>query len=375
MHKAVFNILQKVLVNHFYKVNAGFFLFFFFLLFGVVKGGQLIDYHLSLIHGMIESAVFLACVIFIWLLYTLKCVNHITKQLTEPRQRFLITLNTLSAKEQYLYMLFVHVQVYMPVLLYALLVASIAARQHLFGSMWVVLISNMAMIFFSAIIYRRYLQRNISESVLKKISVRPFFPKPLFSIPIWFIQKERTPMLLITKFFTLLLLYGFINLYEPDAPDIRPIILIMMLIIVSHAAIIQQIRCFEEERMLFTKNLPVPFIKKFIHLLLMYLLLLLPELGFMWKGFGLHFQLTDLPQIILFSISLPAFFHGILLMKDADNESYYRILFGICAFLFFVILYNPGIILPFVILLVAYSLYRSHLYDFEKEIQPAALSQ
>ena len=157
MHKAVFNILQKVLVNHFYKVNAGFFLFFFFLLFGVVKGGQLIDYHLSLIQGMIESAVFLACVIFIWLLYTLKCVNHITKQLTEPRQRFLITLNTLSAKEQYLYMLFVHVQVYMPVLLYSLLVASIAARQHLFGSMWVVLISNMAMIFFSAIIYRRYL--------------------------------------------------------------------------------------------------------------------------------------------------------------------------------------------------------------------------
>ncbi len=372
MHRSVLNILQKILVNHFYKVNAGFFLFFFFILFGVVKGGQLIDYHLSLIQGMIESAVFLGCVIIIWFLYTLKCVNHITKQLTEPRQRFLITLNTLSSKEQYLYMLLVHIQIYLPVLLYAILIATIAARQHLFGSMFAVLISNMVMIFFSAIIYRRYLQKNVKEGLLKKIFVRPVFPKPMFSIPLWFIQKERTSMLLITKFFTLLLLYGFINLYEPDAPDIRPILLIMMLIVVSHAAIILQVRFFEEERLVFTKNLPVPFTKKFIHLLLMYLLLLLPELLFMWKGFALHFQLSDLPQILLFSISLPAFFHSILLMKDTDNESYYRILFGICAFLFFVLLYNPGIILPVVILLAAFALYRSHLYDFEKEIQPAS---
>ncbi len=375
MHRSALTILQRVLVNHFYKVNAGFFLFFFFVLFGVVKGGQLIDYHLSLIQGMIESFVFLGCVILIWFLYTIKCVNHITKQLTEPRHRFLITLNTLSSKEQYLYMLFVHIQVYMPVLVYALIVAFIAASQHLFGAMWAVLISNLVMILFSAGIYRRYLQRNVNEGFLKKISGKPFFPKPLFSIPLWFIQKERTPMLLITKFFTLLLLYGFINLYEPDTPDIRPILLIMMLVVVAHAAIILQIRFYEEERLVFTKNLPVPIIKKFIGLLLMYLLLLLPELIFIWKGFALHFQLTDLPQILLLTVSMPAFFHSILLMKDIDNESYYRILFVICALLFFVILYNPGIVLPTVILLAAFALYQSHLNDFEKNMNSIAKPQ
>ena len=33
--KAILNILQKVLVNHFYKINAGFFMFLFYVLFGL----------------------------------------------------------------------------------------------------------------------------------------------------------------------------------------------------------------------------------------------------------------------------------------------------------------------------------------------------
>ena len=77
-------ILQKVLVNYFYKVNAGFFLFGFFVLFGLPISP--VAFHLSLISGIIQSQVFVAVVMLIWLLYNLKCLDYILKQLRDPRQ-------------------------------------------------------------------------------------------------------------------------------------------------------------------------------------------------------------------------------------------------------------------------------------------------
>jgi hypothetical protein len=159
MHRTAIHILQRVLVNHFYKVNAGFFLFWFFVLFGVVNGSQLIGYHYSLIQGMIQSTVFLACVIFIWLLYSFKCINYITKQLGDPKQQFLFVLNILSPAKQFWLMLFVHLMVYLPILAYALIVVTVAAKQHYFVSMTAVIASNVLMIFASAWLYVCHLRK------------------------------------------------------------------------------------------------------------------------------------------------------------------------------------------------------------------------
>lgn len=365
MNRITFSILQRVLVNHFYKVNAGFFLFLFFLLFGVVSGGQLISYHLSLIHGMIQSFVFLSCVVVIWLLYALKCVNYITKQLNDPRQHFLAVLNRLNTSQQFCYMLFVHVMVYLPVLIYAIVVATIAAKESYFVSMMVVIISNLVMIIAAAFVYRLYLQKKTVGAQVNLPRIQ--MPKPFFSLSLWFILKERKQMLLVTKTFSFLLLYAFINIYEPDKPDIRPLLLILSVIVVAHAAIIAQIRFFEEDRLLFIKNLPVPFFNRLGMMWLQYLILLLPEFIFMWKGFPLHFQMADLPQLVLLSIAIAAFLHGLLLMKDTDMETYYKTVFATWAVLFFVLLYDPGIGLPVLILVVSVAIYHSHLYDFEKK--------
>jgi hypothetical protein len=54
-----------------------------------------------------------------------------------------------------------------------------------------------------------------------------------------------------------------------------------------------------------------------------------------------------------------------------DGEHYFRIAFAVCAFLFFVLLYNPGILLSVLLLVIAFTLYRSHFYDFEKNLTPS----
>lgn len=365
MHKPVFNILQRVLVNHFYKVNAGFFLFWFFVLFGVVNGGQLISYHLSLIQGMIQAPVFLACVVGVWLLYTLKCINYTLKQLDDPRQLFLSILNRFSSRQQFAYMLFVHVMVYLPVLVYAAVVAAVALSEKRYGAALLVIASNVLFTTASAILYRRSLQQK--STGIRFTAPVISLPKPLFSLSLWFVWKERKQMLFVTKVFTFLLLYLFMSLYEPDAPDIRPLLLIMTVVVVAHSAIVAQIRVFEEERLLFLRNLPIPFTKRFGSLWLQYGVLLLPELLFIWKGFPLHFRAVDVPQVVLLSIGLATFLHVLLMMDDLDMETFYKTVFGTWAVLFFVLLYNPGIALALLISVVAGMIYRSHLYDFEKK--------
>ena len=352
MYKPIFYILQWVLVNYFYQINAGFFLFFFFLLFGVVSGEQLVSYHLSLIQGMIESPIFLSCVIFIWFLYTIKCINYITKQLSATRQTFLFTMNTLPKSKQFLYMLWVHFLIYLPVFCYAVVVAVIALKQDLYGSALAVIISNVFMIVFSAWIYTYYLQKRVNILILHIPFIQYTLPKPLFTFPIWFIIKERMQMLLVTKVFSILLLYAFFNLYEPDKPDIRPLLLICMLIVAAHCTIVLQIHLFEQAFLGFTKNLPILVFQRFVAGLLLYFVLLLPELFFIWSGFPVHFQAMDFPQILLLFIALASFFHSLLLMDDMDTDSYFRIVFVICAILFFLLLYNPGISVSLILLVI-----------------------
>lgn len=366
MNKSTLRILQRVLVIHFYQANAGFFFFWFFVLFGAVSGGQLIGFHLSLIQGMIRSAIFLGSVILIWFLYTLKCINYSIKQLNGPRQNFLFVLNNLPGQKQFLYLLFVHIQVYMPVLAYAGTVAAVAGREKLYGPLLTVILSNIAMIILSVYIYRYYLQkRSLSVPVIKNrlnLSIR----KPLFTIPLWFIWKKRKQMLLVTKLFSFLLLYAFINLYEPDYPDIRPVLLVMMLVAMAHCNIVSQIRNFEEEFLLFSRNLPLALPIRFVYTLLTYTILLLPEFVFIWKGYPLHFTITGFPQLFLLVLSLLLFYHSILLMNDIDSDSYFRIVFITGAILFFMLLYNPGIFLPVSLTGLSGILFGSHYYTFEK---------
>ena len=366
MNKTVIKILQKVFIIHFYKLNAGFFLFFFVVLYGVVAPGMLISYHLSLIQGMIQSASFLLFVIFFWLLYTIKCIDYTVKQLNNPVQLFLFSLHTLSNQQQFLYLLYIHTLIYLPVWGYASIVVIIAAKQGFYGSMFVVMLSNISMMLGATYLYRIQLQRR--EFIFSKLVFKAhvIFKKHLFALPLWFIVKQRKQMLLITKIFSLLILYAFINLYEPEQYDIRPLLLIMLMIALTHCTIVLQIRQFEEAYATFHRNLPIPITIRFILLILMILFLLLPEFIFVWKAFPAHFLAFDYGQIVFLPISVIIFFYCVLLMNDIDSGGFFRIVFGVGAILFFIILYNPGILLFIFILCIAYILYYFHLFTFEK---------
>ncbi len=368
MNKTVIKILQKVFIIHFYKVNAGFFLFCFVVLYGVVAPGMLISYHLSLIQGMIQSPSFLGFVIFFWLLYTIKCIDFLLMQLNDPRNSFFFSLHTLSNQQQFFYLLYVHTFIYLPVWGYASIVVIVAAKQGLYGSMFAVIFSNICLMAGAIFLYRIRLQKRVFIFTNLKLTTRVIFKKHLFMLPLWFIVNQRKQMLLITKIFSLLMLYAFINLYEPEQYDIRPLLLIMLMIAMAHCTIVLQIRQFEDFFLSFSRNLPISVPKRFVLTNLMFFIFLIPEFLFVWKAFPMHFNIIHYPQLLLLPISTIVFFYSILFMKDIDTDQYFRIVFGVSTILFFIILYNPGILLFIFILGLSYILYNSHFFTFEKRV-------
>jgi len=204
MPKAL-TILQKVLVNYFYKVNAGLFAFAFFVLFGLPYSP--LAFHYSLITGIVQSPAFLAIVMLIWLLYNLKCGDYIIKQLQHPEQSFLFCVNALPGRKLYWYNVYVQVFVYLPVLFYSVAVVVIALKKYEYVCAALVILFNAIIVFATPALYMLALQQ-------KKFSTgRSVFPsfrlairKPYFLFPLYFLLGERKQMVLVTKVFSLLFL-------------------------------------------------------------------------------------------------------------------------------------------------------------------------
>jgi hypothetical protein len=365
--RIIAKILQSVLVNHFYKLNAGFFIFLFFALFGVVRGGQLIEFHLGLIQAILGGPLFLMIIIILWGFYTLKCISYITKRLMEPGLIFLTCLNRLPKKQVWMWMCLVHFEVYFPVISYVVIIITVAIKAHQYQEALIIFLSNLLFFIMAVQIYFRCLQLHSVESFVLKFRFPTLrITKPYFLFPLFYLWQDRKWMLMLTKLFTLVYLYGFIQFYEPYRYDIRPMLLSVLLVIAAHTSLIFQVRSFESEFLLFSRNLPILIWKRFIQMLGLYLVLLIPELLFVWKGYPLHFNLVDYAQIIFLVISLPAFFHAILYTSIMNSDEYMKIVFAILTVLFFLILYNIGILLFVFVLLLAFVFFYFHYYEFER---------
>src|SRR5687768_12754133 len=119
-------ILIKTQVREFYTINAGYFLFFFFLFFGVVEPGSMIFYHKSIMLGMFNAPAFLGLVMVVWLLYNLKCIFFCSKQFTRPGNNYLINLQAFSPGRQLGLFSVIQTLLYLPVLIYSCFVVALA---------------------------------------------------------------------------------------------------------------------------------------------------------------------------------------------------------------------------------------------------------
>jgi len=357
-------ILNKVLVKYFYEKNTGFFLAVFFILFGLPQNVK--EFHLSLIDGFIKNPSMLLLVMVAWLLYNFKCIDYIMKQLRLPQQRFLCSLCYLAPAALYAYLFFVQVMVYLPAIIYAGFIIVIALQKGFMACAVETSIFTLAMLAATPLVYIRALQHRpfIQGRIFSSVSFR--LPKPLFALPLFYLWHNRKQMLVVSKACGLLALVLFMHVYEPEQYDVRAVLLCFMLSAACNSALVHEIKIFQDEFLPILRNFPLTIPVRFATMLLTFAVLLLPELLFVWKGYPALFTLVDYLQVALLGIGFLALVYAILFTSNTDMDGIVKTAFGIMAALFFIILYNPGLLLEVLLLIIAFGLYASYYYDFEK---------
>ncbi|OOG77871.1 hypothetical protein [Algoriphagus sp. A40] len=188
----------------------------------------------------------------------------------------------------------------------------------------------------------RYLGKPLKEAVL----IRPRWEGKLPRIT-WFpleLRQNRPILLLLTKGLSLLLLNGFFLSFRSGNYDHRWLEFGILCVSFFHIPILLEKNEFENSRMAWFRNLPSPFLPKLLTHLGTLVLILFPELLFLfWKVLPLFApdRLISLPLLLISGvIALLA------LIYRYPDRYFYRVAFGSFFGCFLVLLFGVPWIFP-----------------------------
>lgn len=324
----MFRLLNKLFIRNFYQSNAGFFLFFFFIFFGAVQGGSLVGYHLSLMKSILGSWVTLLVVSCCWLLYHLKCFFFVLRIINSEEGRFLHTLQALPSAKQWRSCLFIYFCLYIPVLLYAILLAVVGFRWGDDASAWAIVTFQLLSLF----VFSFFLFRRLNDWLRKPFRFRWPFSLPnsfVFYNVVYFTTQKRL-LFLVLKSFSLLLLYLSL-VWNRDRYTHDSFLLLYLLMLMAHALVPYLSVQFLERQASFIRNLPLSLAKPAAFYIASYLLLLLPEACYIFyqaTAFSIEHRLAYAAN----AVSSLCLLTAIQYADAVDRNEYLKAAFGLFFF-------------------------------------------
>jgi hypothetical protein len=363
------NILNKVMVKQFYITNAGFFLFLLFFFFGIVQAGNIIGYHLSLMHAMITSPVFLFIVMTGWLLYNIKCITFCTDRLHQSDGHFLFIARALPASKQALLFITVSTLLYLPVLIYACFLTSVSFTEKAVAVAIQVMVYQVLMILISSTVIYLAVNKTSEPAIIRLIAkLKKIFTFKI-SYPAFisaYILNERKIMLLVVKIFSLLMLSIFF-VRNSDSFDNDLFSIFYPISIAAHARLVFYCVDFNETLLYCNRNLPLNWLKVALTFSFTWALLLLPEAAFMLinNHGNLPFMVIILQSLT--SMAMLLLFTGIAYACSLDMERY--LLFVLMTYIVLLILQKSmGNLAALVaVSTLALMVFKAHYYSFERD--------
>jgi hypothetical protein len=359
---AVIRVLTKVLVKKFYERNVGLLFFVFYLMFGVVESNQLINYHRSLIYGVLDSPIFLVGVMGAWVLYALKYLQLILAELVQPHNQFLIDYSRLTRTQQFWPMLLSIVLIYEPVLIYSVFIIFIGFSSKQYWPTIEVIIFHIGVLTTSTIII---LNRINSLYERKQLIIFPALRWPWKkTFPLFYLNHltGQLPLaLLFTKVFSLFAIIGFMQI-TTDHYENRTALMGLLFGLMAHSVIIFEWRKLEDQYLLFAKGLPVSMAQRFFYLCVMYGVLLLPELVLLTVN---KIVLLDLLFIFMFAIGYLVYQHTRLYQHSLDMDKHTTHTFGLFLISFMLVLFKLYWLEAAALLAIGYYKYQKDYYNFE----------
>lgn len=366
-------VLTKIFSRGFYRANAGLLLFFFVVLVsytilinpaGTMPHEMFEFYQLIVLLTFISSPVTMIVIFVAWLLYTVKSWQYVTGQLTATENNFLFYSTTALGKFRQLrswwWMQFV---ITLPITAYGLLSVTLGIIYHHYLYPFIIIVYIFFLITVSAAIYV-WLANRLSASagtpLTLKLPVR--WKKPFFSLFLYHIVHHIKLGGILTKTFSLFCLTsGAYSMFSSNRHDARVAGLLVLTAVAGHLYLIYQEHRFEVMTMAFSRNFPYSRNRHFLYITLRYLLLLVPEMIFLF--------IMEPPMmamlLLLYAISVMLCFRGLLYWLGLNMNVYLPVVFAAYVFLFWLIMYGYLWQSAGIMLLLSYVLFYYRYYKLQ----------
>lgn len=356
------NVLLKIFANGFFRVHAGILLFVFLAMVGVVPPQYLIGYHKALMLAMGSNPVMMLLVFGGWLVYTIKSWHYVSGQIFAGDQHFLFySSNAFGREKQLKSWCITQATILSPLIIYGLMAVGVSFANHYYALPVCILAYLVALVYISAVIYTRQINGLIdgsSQSILLRLSSK--WRKPYFSLYIYHIFDARKVPYIITKALSWLIITGVFWVFADVKTDVRVAGIAILTVITAHIVLVFEERKFEETKLSFARNLPYSTIKLFVNFIGVYLLLLIPEMVWLFSRFNPVMAV----ELLFLGISTIMLFHCLLYWFGLNMDKYLQWALGLFIVLFWVIMFKLLWLLAPVNLVVAYMLfhknYRNH---------------
>jgi hypothetical protein len=322
-------LLVKIFVTPFYKKNAGFFLFFFFLFFGTVSPDSIVLYHLSLIQSILSSYVTLAGVLILWLLYNFKCSSHIYKSIKNKEGEYLYLLQELPFRKQIQLFITIELLLFAPILLYILVIISRAIHDEKVIKAGILVSFALLTCIGSAYNFCRIINNtyisNKSISFLEN-SIQKQSKKFIYLLLYFSILKKKK-LLAALKLLSLMIFYIAL-VWNGDRYDHDSLVLFLLIILLTHAVIAFQYVQFIERALVFIRNLPVSTFRIFALYYLASILLFVPELIYLIITGHVLISVLQIIAIYFSLVHTFLFFTTVQYSGAIDKNEYVKIIAG-----------------------------------------------
>ncbi|UZR95768.1 hypothetical protein [Chondrinema litorale] len=376
--KPVLKVLLKLIVAQFYKINGGFFLFWFIFLFGIIPPQYLIQYHYSLIQAQITSLDMTAISSILWLFYAAKCVLAAEKIIERYQSSFLHLLQQLTSKKLLTSLGIVHFLIFFPVSAYIILLVIIALLQgHYIQSgyflFFVIGVTVVNIIRIKNTLLNSHKAQKQNFYFLSKLIPSQKTINLNFFLLLYILEKRKINFLLLKT-----LTFGAFYLFFTDFYvnlDEGYFISVLLLAGYINSVLIFYIHKHHEEKLNFLRNLPISLTRRFLVFIITSICLFLPELVVMLVNGSDVIPITEIFKYYFLLVAQFILYLTLLYIPGVSTNmrkymQYLFIVFTISVYLF--ILFNHWLNILFYVglgwyIFQAYYLKYEHIATVSKE--------
>ncbi|MDQ2656702.1 MAG: hypothetical protein M3Y60_04710 [Bacteroidota bacterium] len=363
MQNNLTHVLNRTLVKEFYRMNAGFFLFFGTLAFGFMSSIE----HKALAQFFVGSIPSLMIPIGVWLLYMLKGLRFNIDQLNLPSHRFLFNMQFLSRAEQLRATAEFIILQFLPAIGYGVFLVLMALQQSAYWSAGTIALAQVIFIAAATRVMVHHLHNPRGElkvSVAKQFIDQHYVRHIIHFYTEWLLRSEPLTIAGI-KILTGTLLWGVSALYLPEY-DWRLIAMAVTVCGIANVPLLYHLTAFEHSRMSWLKNMPVTTLIRYIRLLAAGAIFSLVELIVLTRNFAGHLPAGWIVENMVYFLSLIALFVGYLQTRSAPLESVVKRTFWIFVVLILMILFKvPLSALILINVACGYMIFSKKYYLFE----------